>query len=118
MILADEGKVNLDDPVTRFIPQLGKWMVVEKKDQAHILLKSPIRPVTIRHLLSHTSGLAGMSELQQVTGSDSTPLKARALSSVTGPLQSQPGEKYAYGNQGMNVAARVVEVVSKMPYEE
>ena len=49
-----------------------------------------------------------MSELQQVTGSDSTPLKARALSSVTGPLQWQPGDKYAYGNQGMNIAARIV----------
>ena len=33
-------------------------------------------------------------------------LKARALSSVTGPLQSQPGDKYAYGNQGMNISAR------------
>ncbi len=43
---------------------------------------------------------------------------ARALSSVTGPPQSHPGEKYAYGNQGMNVAARVVEIVSGMPYEE
>jgi CubicO group peptidase (beta-lactamase class C family) len=118
MMLVDEGKVSLDDPVTKFIPQLGKWMVVEEKDAGHVLLKPPVRPVTIRHLLSHTSGLAGSSELQQVTGSDSTPLKARALSSVTGPLQSQPGEKYAYGNQGMNVAARVVEVVSGMPYEE
>jgi CubicO group peptidase (beta-lactamase class C family) len=68
-------------------------------------------------LLSHTSGLTGMSELQQVTGADSTPLKARALSSVTGPLQWQPGEKYQYGNQGMNIAARVVEIVSGMPYE-
>jgi CubicO group peptidase (beta-lactamase class C family) len=58
-----------------------------------------------------------MSELQQVTGADSTPLKARALSSVTGPLQWQPGEKYQYGNQGMNIAARIVEIVSGMPYE-
>ncbi len=118
MTLVDEGKVSLDDPVTKFIPQLDKWMVVVEKDEAHIVLKPPVRPVTIRHVLSHTSGLAGSSELQKVTGSDSTPLKARALSSVTGPLQSQPGDKYAYGNQGMNIAARVVEIVSGMPYEE
>ena len=118
MMLADEGKVSLDDPVTKFIPQLGKWMVVEEKDQSHVLLKPPVHPVTIRHLLSHTSGLTGASELQQVTGADSAPLKARALSSVTGPLQWQPGDKYAYGNQGMNIAARVVEIVSDMRYEE
>ncbi len=118
MMLVDEGKVSLDDPVTRFIPQFKKWMVVEEKDDSHVLLKTPVRPVTVRHLLSHTSGLAGSSELQQVTGSDSTPLKARALSSVTGPLQWQPGDKYAYGNQGMNIAARIVEIVSGMSYEE
>src|SRR3984957_14795279 len=118
MMLVDEGKVSLNDPVTKFIPQLDKWMIVEEKDRSHVLLKAPVRPVTIRHLLSHTSGLAGTSELQQVTGADSTPLKARALSSVTGPLQWQPGDKYAYGNQGMNIAARIVEIVSGMPYEE
>lgn len=118
MMLVDEGKVSLDDPVTKFIPQLSKWMVVEEKDDAHILLKPPVRPVTIRHVLSHTSGLTGTSEMQQATGTDSTPLKARALSSVTGPLQWQPGERYAYGNQGMNIAARIIEIVSGIPYEE
>jgi CubicO group peptidase (beta-lactamase class C family) len=118
MMLVDEGKVNLDDPVAKFIPQLNKWMVVEEKDRSHVLLKPPVRAVTIRHVLSHTSGLAGTSELQQVMGSDSTPLKARALSSVTGPLQWQPGDKYAYGNQGMNIAARIVEIVGGMPYEQ
>lgn len=118
MMLVDEGKLRLDDPVTRLIPQLEKWMVAEEKDQSHVLLKPLLRPVTIRNLLSHTSGLTGMSELQQVTGADSTPLKARALSSVTGPLQWQPGDKYAYGNQGMNIAARIVEIVSGMRYEE
>jgi CubicO group peptidase (beta-lactamase class C family) len=118
MMLVDEGKLSLDDPVAKFIPQLNKWMVVEEKDPSHVLLKPPVRPVTIRHVLSHTSGLAGMSELQQVTGSDSTPLKARALSSVTGPLQWQPGDKWAYGNQGMNIAARIVEIVGGMPYEQ
>ena len=118
MMLVDEGKVSLDDPVTKFIPRLGKWMVVDEKDESHVLLKPVAGPVTIRHILSHTSGLTGMSELQQATGADSTPLKARALSSVTGPLQWQPGEKYQYGNQGMNIAARIVEIVSGMPYEQ
>ncbi len=118
MMLVDEGKVSLDDPVTRFIPQLDKWMVAEEKDDAHVLLKPLVRPVTIRHLLSHTSGLTGMSELQKTIGSDGAPLKARAISSVTGPLQWQPGDKYQYGNQSMNIAARVVEIVSGMAYED
>jgi CubicO group peptidase (beta-lactamase class C family) len=117
MMLVDEGKVSLDDSVTRFIPQLDQWMVAAEKDDSRVLLRKPVRPVTVRHLLSHTSGLTGSSELQRVMGSDSTPLKARALGSVTGPLQSQPGDRYAYGNQGMNISARIVEIVSGMPYE-
>ena len=40
MMLADEGKATLDDPVTKFIPQLEKWMVVEERDASHVLLKS------------------------------------------------------------------------------
>ena len=118
MTLVDEGKVKLDDPVTKYIPQLSKWMVIDEKDSSHMVLKPVEHPVTIRHVLSHTSGLTGMSELQQVAGADQFPLKARALSSVTGPLQWQPGEKYQYGNQGMNIAARIVEIVSGMPYEK
>src|SRR5467141_3882367 len=39
MMLVDERKVSLDDPVTKFIPQLNKWMVVAEKDEAHVLLK-------------------------------------------------------------------------------
>ncbi|MDB6153586.1 MAG: estB 1 [Chthoniobacteraceae bacterium] len=118
MMLVDEGKVSLDDPVTKFIPQLSKWMVVDEHDADHVLLKPVTRPVTIRHLLSHTSGLSGQSELQQATGADSTPIRMRALSSVTGPLQWQPGDKYQYGNQGMNIAARVVEIIGGVSYEQ
>jgi CubicO group peptidase (beta-lactamase class C family) len=50
-----------------------KWMVVEGRDASHVPLKPRVRPATVRHLLSHTSGLTGMSELQQVTGASSTP---------------------------------------------
>ncbi|MEK7953364.1 serine hydrolase domain-containing protein [Luteolibacter soli] len=117
MMLVDEGKVSLDDPVTKFLPHLDRWQVIAENDKKHTLLKPVARPVTIRHLLSHTSGLAPHPELQQITGADSVPLAVRATASVTGPLQSQPGEKYAYGNQGMNIAARIIELVSGMPYE-
>lgn len=118
MTLVDEGKLSLDDPVTNYIPALAGWMVARERDADHVLLKPLVRPVTLRHLLSHTSGLTGMSEIQRTVGSDGAALKARALSSVTGPLQWQPGEKYQYGNQGMNIAARVVEILSGMPYED
>jgi hypothetical protein len=74
MMLADEGKVSLDDPVPRFVPQLEKWMAVEEKAPSYLLLKLLVRPVPVRQVLSHPSDLTGSSELQQVTGSDSTPV--------------------------------------------
>src|SRR5579871_4183143 len=42
MMLVDEGKLSLDDPVVKYIPQLSKWMVVEEKDASHMLLKPPV----------------------------------------------------------------------------
>src|SRR5262245_45903996 len=57
MMLTDEGKVSLDDPVTKFIPKLTNWMVVAEKDKDHVLLKPLVRTVTVRHVMSHTSVL-------------------------------------------------------------
>src|SRR5580704_19206773 len=59
MMLVDEGKVSLDDPVTNYIPQLARWMVLTESNEDHVLLKPLVRPVTLRNLLSHTSGLTG-----------------------------------------------------------
>src|SRR5881396_32309 len=47
MMLVDEGKVSLDDPVTKFIPQLSNWMVIAENDNEHVLLKPLVRPVTV-----------------------------------------------------------------------
>ena len=118
MMLVDEGKLALDDPATKFIPEFDRWRVVTEQDAKHTLLKPLTTPVTLRHLLSHTAGLEPLAELQHLAGADTTSIKARSIPSVTGPLQSQPGQRYAYGNQGMNIAARIVEIVSGMPYED
>jgi CubicO group peptidase (beta-lactamase class C family) len=57
MILVDEGKVKLDDPVEKYLPEFKGQMVVAEKDVDHVLLKKPKHPITIRNVLSHTSGL-------------------------------------------------------------
>ena len=100
MMLVDEGKLSLDHPAAKHIPQLSKWMVVAEKDDGHVLLKKPARPVTLRHLLSHTSGLARSAEVQQVAGQDATPLKARALASVTGRCSGSPARSTSTATRG------------------
>lgn len=63
MILADEGKVSLDDPVEKFLPGFRGQMVIAEKDKDHIPFRKPKHPITVRNILAHSSGLpSGLSE--------------------------------------------------------
>ncbi len=116
MMLVDEGKVKLDDPVERYVPEFREvWLAVER-DADHVLLKRPAHPITVREILSHTSGLPFKSAIEEPT-LDRFPLSVGVRSYATTPLQFEPGTKYQYSNAGINTAGRIIEVVSKMPYE-
>ncbi len=117
MILVDEGKVSIDDPVTKYLPEFrDQWLAVEQ-DAEHVLLKKPKQAVSVRHILSHTSGMPFKSVLEQPT-LDLLPLRDAVRSYAMTPLQSEPGTKYQYSNAGINTAGRIIEVVSGMPYED
>jgi len=116
MLLVDEGKVKLDDPVEKYLPEFKGQMVVAEKDADHILLCKPRHPITIKNILSHTSGLPFKSALEEPT-LDLLPLSARVRSYAMTPLDFEPDTKYAYSNAGINTAGRVIEVVSHMPFE-
>lgn len=117
LMLVDEGKIALDDPVQKYLPEFRDQMVTVEKDDAHILLRKPYRPVTVRDVLSHVSGLPFKSAVEAPT-LDGLPLAATVRSYAMIPLQWEPGSKYQYSNAGINTAARILEVVSKMPYED
>ena len=77
MMLVDEGKVKLDDPVETYLPEFhGQWLAVER-DGSHMLLKKPRHPITIREILSHTSGLQFASAVETPT-LDLLPLRVGA----------------------------------------
>ena len=57
MILSDEGKLSVDDPVEKHLPEFkDMWLITEKTDDRTVLTTSPVKP-TLRHLLAHTDGL-------------------------------------------------------------
>ena len=117
MMLVDDGKVRLDDPVEKYLPEFkGVWLAAER-DNEHVLLKHPKRPVTLRDLLRHTSGMPFASALERPT-LDMLPLRVAVGSYALTPLQYEPGSKYQYSNAGINTAGRIIEVVSGIPYEE
>jgi len=117
MMLVDEEKIALDDPVEKYLPEFTGQMVVTEKTADRVVLKKPSHPITIREVLSHVSGLPFRSEIETPT-LDGLPLAAAVRSYAMTPLQTEPGTHYQYSNAGINTAARVLEVVSGMKYED
>ncbi len=117
MMLVDEGKVHVDDPVEKYLPEFkGQWLRVEQ-DKDHMSLRRPKHPITVKNVLSHTSGLPFKSPIEEPT-LDLFPLALRVRSYAILPLEFEPDSKYQYSNAGINTAGRIVEVVGGMPFEE
>src|SRR5882757_1929140 len=104
LMLQDEGKLNVNDPVAKYIPEFAN-------------LKTPsgkAADLTIKQILTHTSGLGeaeGAAAQQAKTLADVVPVWLAA------PMQYEPGEKWKYTQSGINAAARIVEVVSGMTFD-
>ena len=114
MLLVDEGQVKLDDPIEKYLPEFKELQVTVANSAE---LKKPSRLVTVRDVMSHTSGMPFKSAKEQPT-LDGLSLKVAVLSYAATPLQSEPGAKYQYSNAGINTGARIIEVVSGMSYED
>jgi CubicO group peptidase (beta-lactamase class C family) len=117
MTLVDEGKVRLDDPIEKYLPEFGGLWLAAERDQEHVLLRRPSRKVTVRDILSHTSGIPFRSAIEEPT-LDGLRLRDVVRSYAMTPLDFEPGQRYQYSNAGINTAGRIIEVVTKMPYED
>lgn len=101
MILADEGKLSIDDPVEKYIPAFA---------DAKLENGEAVRGLTIRHVLTHTSGLTGDQICETSLEATANELAARAF-------EFQPGTKWEYG-PSLNVSGRIIEIVSGRAYED
>lgn len=124
MMLVDEGKVRIDDPVEKYLPEFRHQMVKASghgpdasNSPASSHLVPANHPILVREILSHTSGLPFKSAAQP-GALDTLSLKDSVLSFAAEPLNFQPGTDYSYSNEGIDTAARIIEVVSGMPYEK
>ena len=116
LMLAEEGKLRIDDPVCAYIPEYQHQMVLVESDEDHKLLRKPKNPVTIKQLLNHTSGVVGAYPYSSVL--DVPSLKERVLGAALTPLAFEPGSRFSYGNGGYETAGRIIEVMSGMGYWE
>lgn len=130
MILMEEGRFLLDDPVSRFLPEFAEMQVAVPDDPADpassITLVPAERPITIRHLLSHTSGLTyglfnrgpvGESYREAQLWTPETTLAEFSKKVATLPLVNQPGTAWEYG-VSTDVLGRLVEVASGMSFAQ
>src|SRR5664279_3378429 len=107
-ILADERKLSFDDPLAKHLPEFAGLMVNENGQTAR-----PSRPVTLRDVMTHTSGMGEMNNREPHLTLAET---GKRLSQQ--PLRFQPGSRWAYSTAGMAVLGRVVEVASGMTFDE
>ena len=128
MILYEQGKILLDAPVSQYIPEFGKMTVIDKfndKDTTYTTVPAK-RPITIRDLLTHTSGLdypgIGSQNMQAIYAKEGITAgfnmhpKGQKLGDAMKklaalPLVHQPGEKWTYG-LNTDLLGYVIEVVS------
>jgi CubicO group peptidase (beta-lactamase class C family) len=107
MSLQDEGRLSVVDPVARYLPEYQHLVVGENSEP-------PRTPLTIKHLLTHTNGLAAPP---WPDGGDTRSIEDQVLALAKQPLKFEPGTKWQYG-YGLTVAGRIVEVVSGQPFDE
>lgn len=125
MMLYEEGRFNLDDPISRYIPAFKNPQIIDsvnRKDSSYVAHPAK-KEITIRHLLTHTAGIPYQNMLYEKakipfyfsvkpeTISETIPRLA-AL-----PKMHEPGEKFTYG-LNTDVLGYFVEVISGMPFQE
>jgi CubicO group peptidase (beta-lactamase class C family) len=120
MQLADEGKLSVDDPVEKHLSEFRGQRIVTDKSGETLTLKPPSRPITLRDLMTHTSGLPGGPPpgLSDLYVRRNRTLAEGTLVFSQQPLQFEPGSKWAYCNTGIDTLGRVIEVVSGKSFED
>jgi CubicO group peptidase (beta-lactamase class C family) len=119
MMLADEGKLAVDDPVEKHLPEFRGQMLVAERSGDTTTLKKPPRPITLRDLLTHTSGVHGSppTGLADLYARRNHTLAEAVMAYSQRPLDFEPGSKWAYCNVGIDTLGRVIEAVSGQSYE-
>jgi CubicO group peptidase (beta-lactamase class C family) len=108
-ILVDDGKVKFDDPVSKYIPEFAALTVTARGGPT----SQPARQITLRDVLTHTSGLGDMMQRPP-----HLTLAETAVALAKTSLRFQPGSRWAYSTAGLDIMGRVVEVASGMPYDQ
>ncbi|MDQ1049931.1 serine hydrolase [Streptomyces sp. V4I2] len=128
LILVEEGRLSLDDPVERFVPAFAEPRVYVSGSGADTVTRPADGPIRVRHLMTHTSGLTfafyhahPVDALYREAGLESSVIPGSDLARTTEvyaslPLQFEPGTQWNY-SVASNVLGRIIEVASGQPLD-
>jgi CubicO group peptidase (beta-lactamase class C family) len=117
MMLAEEGRLSVSDAVEQHLPEFKGQMV---RDGSGAMMK-PKRPITVRDLMTHTSGLPanpGGALFEEAYQKMRVPLGEAVRLFSQNPLDFEPGTKWQYSNMGIATLGRLVEVASGLTFEQ
>ena len=121
--LVEEGKVSLDDPVSKYLPEFRNLWVLEGESDSLRTLRRARNMLTIRMVLNHTGGFPFEASVKRndVRGggwSGGAPLRQVAAVAADSPILFEPGTSTLYSNTGIDIAAAVIEEVTGMKWEQ
>lgn len=121
--LVEEGKISLDDPVSRYLPEFSTLWVLDGKTDSTMTLHKAKNVLTVRMCLNHTGGFpfecsAKRKDVRGGGWSGGAPIRQVASIAAESPIMFEPGTKALYSNTGIDIGAAVVETVTGMKWEK
>ena len=122
-MLIEEGKISLDDPVSKYLPEFRElWVLKSNQDGVKTLVKAK-NTLTIRMVMNHTGGFpfeicAKQGNIKGGGWSGGAPIRQTAAIAAASPLLFEPGTKVKYSNTGIDIGAAIVEVVTGQRWED
>ena len=121
--LVEEGKISLDDPVSKYLPEFSTLWVLDGKTDSTMTLHKAKNVLTVRMCLNHTGGFpfecsAKRKDVRGGGWSGGAPIRQVSSIAAESPIMFEPGTKALYSNTGIDIGAAVVETVTGMKWEK
>ena len=121
--LVEEGKISLDDPVSKYLPEFETLWVLDSQTDSTMTLHKAKNVLTVRMCLNHTGGFpfeisAKRTDVRGGGWSGGARIRQAAKIAASSPIMFEPGTEELYSNTGIDIGAAVVEAVTGMKWEE
>ena len=116
-MLVEEGKLSLDDPIAKYLPEFKELKIAVKGKDGKTTLVPAKNVLTVRMVMNHTGGFPFEIPTKQKKGWPGLSLRETAKEAAANPILFEPGTAIRYSNTGIDIGAAVIEVVTGKPWD-